>query len=96
MCGIAGIVSRSADSLAGEAVAAATQAMVHRGPDGVGFWRLADGRATLCTPLELAQPADIVLGHRPLSIVDLEGGAQPTRSSTCATDRSCSFATQSE
>jgi asparagine synthase (glutamine-hydrolysing) len=35
--------------------------MAHRGPDGAGFWR---GRGVL-------------LGHRRLSIIDLEGGHQP-------------------
>ena len=41
--------------------------MSHRGPDGAGYW--------------LGESADglyqIGLGHRRLSIIDLEGGAQP-------------------
>jgi asparagine synthase (glutamine-hydrolysing) len=76
MCGIAGIVSR-ADPQAGEAVVSMTRALVHRGPDDVGFWRLAGGCATPCAADDLAQPADTVFGHRRLSIVDLEGGEQP-------------------
>jgi asparagine synthase (glutamine-hydrolysing) len=77
MCGIAGIVSREPDSSAGLAVLNMTNELAHRGPDGMGFWRLAGHRAALCEREELSEPADIVLGHRRLSIVDLEGGAQP-------------------
>lgn len=77
MCGIAGIVSRVPDESAGANVLAATRALAHRGPDGMGFWRLAGNRVGLCTADELREPADIVLGHRRLSIVDPQGGAQP-------------------
>jgi asparagine synthase (glutamine-hydrolysing) len=77
MCGIAGIVSRQPDTRAGEDVLALTHKLVHRGPDGAGFWRLAGDRAGLCDERDLADAADIVLGHRRLSIVDLEGGAEP-------------------
>jgi asparagine synthase (glutamine-hydrolysing) len=38
---------------------------------------MADGSAGLCAVEELSEPADIVLGHRRLSIVDLDGGAEP-------------------
>src|SRR4051794_28051113 len=77
MCGTAGIVARSADPSAGGDVLAATRALAHRGPDGMGFWRLAGDRVGLCSEAELREPADIVLGHRRLSIVDLEGGVEP-------------------
>lgn len=40
-----------------------TDALAHRGPDGRGVWAMPDGRG--------------FLGHRRLSIVDLEGGYQP-------------------
>jgi asparagine synthase (glutamine-hydrolysing) len=40
-----------------------TAAMVHRGPDGQGLWHEPE--------------AAVYLGHRRLSIIDLEGGAQP-------------------
>jgi asparagine synthase (glutamine-hydrolysing) len=60
-------------ALAGEAAAApgrveaGLRAVAHRGPDGQGVWRAADGRAAL--------------GHARLAIIDLsEGGAQPMRS----------------
>ena len=46
---------------AGETIVAMTRALAHRGPDGEGFHR-EDGAA---------------LGHRRLSIIDIEGGAQP-------------------
>src|SRR5262245_36384356 len=42
---------------------AMTAALSHRGPDGSGLWASSD--------------AAVFLGHRRLSIVDLEGGAQP-------------------
>src|SRR6516162_4567083 len=42
---------------------AMTAALSHRGPDGSGLWVSPD--------------AHVFLGHRRLSIVDLEGGAQP-------------------
>jgi asparagine synthase (glutamine-hydrolysing) len=77
MCGIAGLVLRVPDPSAGEDLRSLTQALAHRGPDGTGFWRLAGDRAGLCTSEDLSEPADILLGHRRLSIVDLEGGAEP-------------------
>jgi asparagine synthase (glutamine-hydrolysing) len=42
---------------------AMTTALAHRGPDGSGMW--------------IAPEAPVFLGHRRLSIVDIEGGAQP-------------------
>jgi asparagine synthase (glutamine-hydrolysing) len=61
----------------GASIRTLTQALAHRGPDGMGFWRLAGDRVGLCSPEELSEPAEILLGHRRLSIVDLEGGAEP-------------------
>jgi asparagine synthase (glutamine-hydrolysing) len=61
MCGIAGFI-QSSDAPGDLAKMLACQA--HRGPDGQGEWRSADGR--------------VWLGHRRLAVVDLsEGGAQP-------------------
>jgi asparagine synthase (glutamine-hydrolysing) len=77
MCGIAGIVASEPDETAGKCVRAATAALAHRGPDGYGFWRLADNEGGLCTPEELDEPAEMLLGHRRLSIVDIDGGAEP-------------------
>lgn len=62
MCGIAGIVYRDREQGVDQpALKAMTRALAHRGPDGEGFW-LNKG---------------IGLGHRRLSIIDPEGGAQP-------------------
>ena len=63
MCGIAGAVSWTGDraTLDAPAVSAMSAAMRLRGPDGDGLWQ--DGRA--------------LLAHRRLSIIDLDGGAQP-------------------
>ena len=66
MCGTAGIAS----------VMAGTQALAHRGPGGMGFWRLVSDEG-LFTPEDLSESADVVLGHRRRDIVDLEGGAEP-------------------
>jgi asparagine synthase (glutamine-hydrolysing) len=57
MCGIAGILTPGSKS----AIKEMTQALVHRGPDGSGYYE--DGQ--------------VALGHRRLSIIDLEGGRQP-------------------
>jgi asparagine synthase (glutamine-hydrolysing) len=80
MCGVAGMVSVAPSTSVGESVRRLTEALSHRGPDGVGYWRMADGHRGLCGTDELSKPADVVLGHRRLSIVDLEGGAEPMAS----------------
>ena len=62
MCGIAGLVG--ADGLAPDdnaSVRRMRDTMVHRGPDDSGLH--SDGH--------------VVLGHRRLSIIDVEGGRQP-------------------
>ncbi len=62
MCGIAGIFNFGTEAPADrEALARATAAMVHRGPDDEGFY--FDGA--------------VGLGNRRLSIIDLPGGHQP-------------------
>ena len=62
MCGITGFVSAKHEKeQAAKTVKAMADLIAHRGPDGEGFF--VDGRAAL--------------GHRRLSIIDLEGGAQP-------------------
>lgn len=57
MCGIGGIISVKHRDM----IKPMTQSMVHRGPDGEGYF----------------QDEFIALGHRRLSIIDLEGGQQP-------------------
>ena len=61
MCGIAGIFNRFGESIDSELLRRMTAAIQHRGPDGAGEWI----------------NAEIGLGHRRLSIIDLGGGAQP-------------------
>ncbi len=62
MCGIVGRVNAAPDSpVSADELRTATRLVAHRGPDGEG---------TFCE-------GSVGLGHRRLSIVDLEGGAQP-------------------
>lgn len=61
MCGIWGIFDRSGDAIDQAALERMNTALKHRGPDGEGYF----------------VDAGIGLGHRRLSIIDLDGGAQP-------------------
>src|SRR4051794_40237634 len=61
MCGIAGIIRWQGDRLRPAEIERMTEAIDHRGPDGVGFLR-RDG---------------VALGHRRLAIIDPELGQQP-------------------
>jgi asparagine synthase (glutamine-hydrolysing) len=62
MCGIAGIYFFDADARVSQAMLERmTRSISHRGPNGEGFF--IDG--------------NVGLGHRRLSVIDLEGGAQP-------------------
>ena len=61
MCGIAGSLDLRGNPSDRAAVIAMTDRMIHRGPDACGYY--SDG--------------PVSLGHRRLSIIDLEGGAQP-------------------
>ncbi len=61
MCGIAGFVNRGGAAADREILTRMTATLAHRGPDGDGDY--TDGPAAL--------------GHRRLSIIDLDGGAQP-------------------
>ncbi|MEO0590061.1 MAG: XrtA/PEP-CTERM system amidotransferase [Pseudomonadota bacterium] len=62
MCGVAGLFDPDGKAVfAPERVERMTNALIHRGPDGEGVWT-APG---------------IGLGHRRLSIIDLEGSPQP-------------------
>jgi len=64
MCGIAGILS--GDACAPGAVRAMTRSLVHRGPDGEGFF----------------SDEDVALGMRRLAIVDVASGQQPQANET--------------
>src|SRR5260370_39461149 len=63
MCGIAGAFARDTRCDVGPLVERLTNALAHRGPDGSGR--------------QFVWQRSAALGHRRLSIVDLEGGAQP-------------------
>lgn len=62
MCGIAGYIQKQPDHATLDAM---LKRMVHRGPDGEGTWH---GNR---------EGWHVALGHRRLSIIDLEGGKQP-------------------
>jgi asparagine synthase (glutamine-hydrolysing) len=61
MCGLAGIVELVGTLARRDQIEAMTRAMVHRGPDGEGFFLRGN----------------VALGHRRLSIIDVAGGDQP-------------------
>lgn len=61
MCGICGIFNAKGEPVERDLVRKMSDAMRHRGPDGEGFYI----------------HGQIGLGHRRLSIIDLEGGSQP-------------------
>lgn len=61
MCGIAGLVSPGGQTVDASLLRRMTDALSHRGPDGEGL-HVAPG---------------VGLGHRRLSIIDLQGGGQP-------------------
>ena len=61
MCGICGIYNADGSSVQRGLLEKMTSIIQHRGPDGCGFF----------------VESNIGLGHRRLSIIDLEGGAQP-------------------
>lgn len=64
MCGIAGIVTFNGERVLQSDLQLMTDELVHRGPDGEGFWSNKD--------------ATVGFGHRRLSIIDLtETGQQP-------------------
>lgn len=64
MCGIAGILMAHGDDLEQPALRRMTEVIAHRGPDGEDYYL---GKS-------------VGLGHRRLSIIDIEGGVQPMHS----------------
>jgi asparagine synthase (glutamine-hydrolysing) len=67
MCGICGLLAPGTPrEEAGETVREMMRRLEHRGPDGGGSW----------------QHGPVTLGHRRLSIIDLEGGYQPLLNET--------------
>src|SRR5437762_2787212 len=64
MCGIAGILQTNVNDYNLQHLEKMTDAIAHRGPDGVAFWQDEKGH--------------VLLGHRRLSILDLtQAAAQP-------------------
>ena len=64
MCGIAGIIQTNPTEYNKEHLKKMTDALSHRGPDGEGYWQ--------------NDSANVLFGHRRLSILDLtEAAAQP-------------------
>lgn len=61
MCGISAIYDHSGQPVGTDAIARMTTALHHRGPDGEGLF----------------VDREVALGHRRLSIIDVEGGTQP-------------------
>ena len=61
MCGITGYISKGKKEEKQPVIKAMADAIKHRGPDGEGYF----------------VDEDVALGHRRLSIIDLEGGKQP-------------------
>jgi asparagine synthase (glutamine-hydrolysing) len=61
MCGICGIFDRTGNPINRDVLAKMGSAIRHRGPDGEGEW----------------VDHEIGLGHRRLSIIDVDGGGQP-------------------
>ena len=79
MCGIAGLIRLRGSETGTGVIEAMTEAVHHRGPDGVGTTYLARGDNRLddlgATP---NRPWQVALGHRRLSIIDLSvDGNQP-------------------
>jgi asparagine synthase (glutamine-hydrolysing) len=61
MCGICGIFNLDGQTVSRELLGRMNNTLVHRGPDGEGYF----------------VQSNIGLGHRRLSIIDIEGGKQP-------------------
>src|SRR5215467_2361339 len=70
MCGIAGIANSNGQPLDEGILRGMCAAMVHRGPDGEGYYFSPQESSTDDAP-------SVALGMRRLAVVDLETGQQP-------------------
>ncbi|MEE8359379.1 MAG: asparagine synthetase B, partial [Candidatus Omnitrophota bacterium] len=69
MCGIAGIASFKDSRISEDMVLGMARTLTHRGPDDEGVYLSAEKNP--------ATKLKVGLGHKRLSIIDLEGGHQP-------------------
>lgn len=78
MCGIAGIIGNKIGSW-GKEILHMTDSLFHRGPDDWGVVHLnpGSGNARVLRKPETIGTAKVFLGHRRLSIIDVEGTRQP-------------------
>ena len=78
MCGVAGVIGRESNSQILSATVRMTRKLAHRGPDGQGFWWWTrDGSGVFTGEENMPAAAQLAIGNRRLSIVDVAGGAQP-------------------
>lgn len=76
MCGIAGLIRPSGKDL--RRVASALEELAHRGPDDWGVFTYTRGSGIRAGRFQPQAPAEVVLMHRRLSIIDLtDAGWQP-------------------
>lgn len=70
MCGIFGWLLPAERQPGRDVLESLTNRLAHRGPDGSGFWTGSTENSS----------CQIAFGHRRLSIIDIDGGAQPMAS----------------
>jgi asparagine synthase (glutamine-hydrolysing) len=77
MCGIAGIWHDEASGNIGQRIKAMSDCLQHRGPDADGMLlaNMREGRPV--ARMGDSTPADLAIGHRRLSVLDIVGGEQP-------------------
>jgi asparagine synthase (glutamine-hydrolysing) len=82
MCGLAGIIASESNGWAASSGQAMLDRLYHRGPDDHGWLAYSPGEGPLLGQGVVAQrPAEVLLLHRRLSILDLsEAGRQPMAS----------------
>src|SRR6059058_5573668 len=74
MCGVAGLMVATPRDHIGALGRNVARALRHRGPDDGLFWMEGHG---ICDEKGVDRTTSVILAHRRLSIVDLDGGRQP-------------------
>ena len=80
MCGICGIFNFTKPLAEPEIIKNMADVLVHRGPDGEGFYINSFSMPFFVGDSKVQRTdgiGNVVLGHRRLSIIDLDGGHQP-------------------